>query len=456
MWLGLSPGAPPPEGDHAVNERVLFIASCVALAATSMSFAIRGDILGDFEVAYVEPYVATIVPEISEETPQEEAANPVKRYAGVIATVAFWSFGLAILFGGPLCDLLGMGFLLRFAAVCHIGGVLLTIFAWHYWVVVIATFIVGVANGVVEAVCNPLIATIYPEQKTRKLTIFHAWFPGGIVIGGVLAFLLSQVGFEAGSEYGWQVKMGLILVPSFIYLFMILGQQFPPTERVAAGVSFSDMFREIARKPLFILILTCMWLTAATELGPGAWIANIYNEVMSELLEPGQVATAGILVLVWGNGLMYLLRQFGSGITERLTPIALIACTAPIAAAGLVLFSYATTPIMWFLAATLLFVGVCWWWPTMLGITSERFPRTGALGLAVVGAMGAFSTAISGPVMGWINDTFGADRVLVIWAILPVAIALIFGALYVYDKAKGGYAAQVERLQRTAEQTPAE
>jgi hypothetical protein len=184
----------------------------------------------------------------------------------------------------------------------------------------------------VEAVCNPLIATLYPEDKTQKLTLFHAWFPGGIVIGGLLSYLLSNIGFISSSGHGWQIKMALILVPAVVYTFMIYGQKFPQTERVTAGISFSGMFVEAVRRPLFILIFVMMWLTAATELGPGAWIANIYKSIM------GEAATAGILLLVWGNGLMYILRQFFSKTAHAVTPTGLIAMTAPLAAIGLFLF----------------------------------------------------------------------------------------------------------------------
>jgi MFS family permease len=387
----------------------LFKASCIALIATAMSFAIRGDIMGDFERVF----------------------SLDKTQVGWISGAAFWGFGLSILFGGPLCDILGMGTLLRLAALGHIGGAFLTIVAPNFTVLFAATVIIGIANGLVEASINPLITTIFAKDKTSKLTALHAWFPGGIVIGGVLSFLFTQLGL------GWQAKMLMLLVPSVIYAFMFFGQRFPPTERQAAGVPFGDMFREVLR-PLFVLIFICMWLTAATELGPGQWVANIFNDVMHS------DAKAGILLLVWINGIMYVMRQFFGDISHRVSPVLLISSTAILAAGGLFLFGQATTPPMAFLAAALLAMGTAFWWPTMLGITSERFPRAGALGLAIIGAAGSFSTALAGPIMGWINDHYGAERVLPMWAILPVAICVIFAMIHVSDKARGGY--RVEQL----------
>lgn len=187
--------------------------------------------------------------------------------------------------------------------------------------------------------------------------------------------------------------MLLMLVPSLIYAAMFLRRQFPATERQAAGVSFADMFRELSR-PLFIVIFLCMWLTAATELGPRQWVSNILNDVMHS------TAQAGVLVLVWINDIMYLMRQFGARLAHRFTPVSVIACSAPIAAAGLWLFGHAQSAVLAFAAAALLAIGTAFWWPTMLGITSERFPRGGALALGVMGAAGSFSTPLAGPVMG--------------------------------------------------------
>lgn len=392
-----------------MNPQRLFVASCIALLATAMSFAIRGDIMGELELAF----------------------GLDKVQLGWISGAAFWGFGLSILFGGTLCDLLGMGRLLKLAAVGHIAGVLLTVFATDFTMLFAATVVIGIANGFVEAGINPLIATLYRENKTARLVKLHAWFPGGIVVGGVLAFAFTQLGL------GWQAKMLLMLLPSAIYAAMFFAQRFPDTERKAAGVSTAAMYSELKR-PLFLVVFVCMWLTAATELGPGQWVSNIFNEVMHSTLQ------AGVLLLVWINGIMYALRQFGGGLAHRLSPVTLVAVTAPIAALGLWLFGRADTPVLAFAAAALLAVGTAFWWPTMLGLTSERFPRGGALALAMVGAAGAFSTAVAGPVMGWINNTYGPTNVLPIWAVLPVAIALIFGILHWVDHARGGY--RIERV----------
>ena len=390
-----------------MNQRRLFIASCVSLIATAMSFAIRGDILGQVQVDLSLTDVQT----------------------GWVATAAFWGFGLSILFGGPLCDLLGMGTIMRLAAAGHIVGALLTVFSTNFPTFFLSTVVVGVANGFVEAAINPLIATIYPQDKTSKLTTLHAWFPGGIVIGGVLAFAMTQAGF------GWKAKTLTLLIPSVIYLVMFMGQKFPATEREAAGVPFGDMFKDLTR-PLFILVWFCMILTAGTELGAGSWIPTIFNRVTQSATQ------AGILQVVWINMVMYLMRQFGHNVSHKIAPTGLIAVSAIVASFGLYMFSHAVTVTAAFAWAGVFAVGIAFWWPTMIGITSERFPRSGALGMAVIGATGSFATALSGPIMGWLSATYGTDQVLPIWSALPLLLVVIFGAIYMADRAKGGYRAE--------------
>jgi MFS family permease len=153
---------------------------------------------------------------------------------------------------------------------------------------------------------------------------------------------------------------------------------------------------------------------------------------------------AGILLLCWINGLMYLLRQFGGPVAHRISPVSLITCTSVLAALGLWLYTVATTPVMWFAAAAIFAVGIAFWWPTMLGITSERFPKGGALLLALIGGTGSISTAVAGPVMGKINDLYGPKAVLPIWSSLPVVIFVVFLLIHLSDRAKGGY--KIEKI----------
>ncbi|HIE51434.1 MAG TPA: MFS transporter [Armatimonadetes bacterium] len=433
------------------NRTRLFAASCIALVTTAMAFSIRADILKEFGMVF----------------------NISHEQQGYINLAGIWGFPIAILLVGPLCDVLGMGRLLRFACLGHIIGVVVTILspafglALGYPILLAATLLIGLANGTVEAVINPLCATMYPTEKTHKLNVLHAWWPGGLIIGGLLAYILT-----AAFGLGWKVKMGTMLIAAVIYGGMILGQKFPPTERAASGVSTAEMFREVLR-PGFLLLLFCMCFTAITELGPDQWVGSVLTDT---------VGIRGILFLVYTAGLMFVLRFFAGPIVHVISPFGLLTCCALLSAVGLFWLSHSFTPALAFAAATVFGVGKTYFWPTMLGVASERFPRSGALGLALVGATGMIAAGIAGPVMGRIYDRYtienlpprlaevvvvdgryspeaaarltdpsdqaalqgalrqGAAMAFRYVAVLPVVLVFIFGVLWFYFvKIKGGY-----------------
>jgi hypothetical protein len=263
---------------------------------------------------------------------------------------------------------------------------------------------------------------------------------------------------------GWKVKMAVILVPVAVYGLLFLGKKFPPTERVQQGVSTAGMYKE-ALRPLFLIILFCMILTASTELAPNQWIPNILTTT---------AGVSGILVLVWINGLMAIGRMFAGPIVHKLSPIGLLIGSSIMSAIGLFSLGMAESRLMVFAAATAFAIGVCYFWPTMLGVTSERFPKGGAFLMAIVGGMGTLSVAIFTWVMGGFLDKFTAEAIpagttlgqlqnapagtelarqwseaqarggmmsLRYMAILPVILIVIFSSIWLYDRARGGYKA---------------
>jgi fucose permease len=355
----------------------LFAASCIALVVTAMSFAIRGDAVGAWQAEF--GLDATGV--------------------GWINGAAFWGFTLAMVLGGPLCDALGLRRIVALAFFGHVSGILLMIFAWNYGSLYAGTLIFGVANGSVEAACNPLIATLYPHNKTTKLNHFHVWFPGGIVIGGLLAYAFGRDGLG----WGWRAGFGAMLLPALVYGLLFWRQTFPQTERVQQGVTTRAMFGACLN-PLFLLMVVCMLFTATTELGPQNWIPDILSAA----------GVPGILVLVWITGLMAVGRQFAGPFVHRLSPMGMLVTSSILSAAGLFAMSRSSGAAL-FGAATLFAFGVCFFWPTMLGYVSERFPRTGAVGLAIMGGAGMLAVSFGVPLMGRLYDEGVATR-------LPVGV----------------------------------
>jgi MFS family permease len=398
----------------------LFVASCVSLVTTSMVFAIRGDVAG----------------------PMSSAFQITNEQMGLIFSPAFWAFTIAIFISGALVDLVGMKVLHVLSAIGYFIGIGLVLLAPHPSAPVASIFahtgttllyagflVMGLSQGLVEGVINPLVATIYSDQKTKRLNMLHAWWPGGIVIGGLLAVAMTQA-FNAS----WQLKLATILVPAAIYLVMSLTTDYPQTERVASNISTGEMWAETA-KPLFLLLFVCMWMTAAAELGPDQWFPTLMGALVPKL--------QGVLFLVYTAGLMFLLRTFGSGIAHK-NPIGTLFVCSILTGLGLYWLGSlqpGTSAIVAFAAATLFGVGKTYFWPTMLGVTAEQFPKGGALLISLMGGTGMLSVAVALPLMGARIDNLGPAAALQMVAILGAILAVIFGAMFFYFKARGGYRA---------------
>ena len=401
-----------------MNKQRLFVASCVSLVTTSMVFSIRGDI---------EPAMSA-------------AFHLTKEQIGSIWSPAFWAFTIAIFISGALVDMVGMRALHILSSLGYFAGISLVLLAPHPTAPVDSIFahggttmlyvgflIMGLSQGLVEGVINPLVATIF-DEKTKWLNRLHAWWPGGMVIGGLLAVLLTQFGAS------WQIKLATILVPAAVYLFMAATMPYPVTERVQSNVSTATMWGEAAR-PLFLLLFVCMWMTAAAELGPDQWFPSVMGALVPQL--------QGVLFLVYTAGLMFVLRTVGSGMAHRQPIAALLVCSV-LTGVGLYWLGGlqpGTSAVVAFAAATVFGVGKSFFWPTMIGVTAEQFPRGGALLISLMGGAGMMSVAVALPIMGARIDKFGPGAALQMIAGLCVILTVVFGALYAYFKARGGYRA---------------
>ena len=372
-----------------MNSR-LFNASCFALIATAMTFAVRAKI----ELVFNNDYGLTL------------------EQIGIAFGPAFYGFTLAMIIGGFLVDLFGMKKIMNLAIIGHVTGIVLTLFARDFGMLFTVTLLIGIGNGMVEAACNPLIATLYPNEKTKMLNRFHVWFPGGVLIGSILAYLIVDL-----MGMSWMILVGTLFVPVIIYIYLFWGQQFPATERVSSGVSYSDMLKACFVNPLFWFISFCMLLTASTELATTQRISSLLEETVSN----------PILVLAFINGIMMVGRLFAGDIVHRLSITKMLLFSAIFSCLGLIWLSSATGATS-FLAAAVFAVGVCYFWPTMLSFVAEKIPSSGALGLSLLGGLGMFSVAIVLWAMGFVMDmdASGSDT-LYRMALLPGILIVLFG-----------------------------
>jgi MFS family permease len=353
-----------------INRNQLFVASCLSLLVTSLSFGIRAGILNRLGVDF---------------------HLDASQLASIAAT-AFWGFPLAVVIGGMVVDIIGMKKLLMIAFFFHLAGILLTIFAGGFWSLFLSTLLIGIANGTVEAACNPLVATLFPDNKTTKLNHFHLWFPGGIVIGTLIVFFFDKIGIS------WQVQVAMMILPTLLYGYLFYRLQFPVTERVASGVSTSEMYKAVAA-PLFIFMFICMFGTAITELFTGQWVGVLLNNVTDN----------PILILTITTGVMVVGRGLAEPVVHRFSPAGVLLMSAVLAATGIYLLSTLTGNGVYF-AALIFGIGVCYFWPTMLGFVAENIPKSGALGMNLLGGAGMFAVSIYTLFMGGFYDRLIAAK----------------------------------------------
>jgi len=337
-----------------IQHNKLFVASCLALLVTSLSFGIRAGVLNQQGIDF----------------------NLTSAQLGTIAATAFWGFPLAMLVGGVIVDIIGMKRLLVLAFAFHLAGIVLTIYATGYWSLFFSTLLIGIANGTVEAACNPLVTALYPDNKTTKLNHFHLWFPGGIVIGTLVVFLFNKIGLST------QMQVGVMLIPTVLYGYFFSKLDFPVTERVSSGVSSGEMYKSLLN-PLFIFMIICMFGTAITELFTGQWIDILLKNVSDN----------AILLLTIETGIMVIGRGFAGPVVKQFSPQGVLLISAVLAAVGLYLLGH-TSGNMLFVGAIIFGIGVCYFWPTMIGFVAENLPKTGAVGLNLMGGAGMFAVSV--------------------------------------------------------------
>lgn len=375
-----------------MNSRRLFIASCMALITSAFSFMIRQNIADALGTEFLLS----------------------KQDVGQVLGAAFLGMAVSMLIFSPICDWIGMKAVLFLAFTSHLVGITGTIFApkptsadaneLSFYALWLATFLVGAGNGLVEVAINPLAATLYPKEKTHYLNVLHAWWPGGLVIAGLFAtFVIDPfLGLDSPNpkpdvvSLGWKVKMAILYVPLAIYGLLCLGQRFPETERVEANVSTQTMFLEAAR-PMFLLWAFCMLLTASTELGPNQWQESVLTRTAN---------VSGTRVFVYTSLLMFGMRFFAGPLAHAFSPVGLLTGSSLLAAGGLYWLSFVDNRFSAFAAATVFGIGVAYFWPTMLGVTAERFPKGGALLLGLMGSFGNIAIYFVLPQMGAIYDSY--------------------------------------------------
>jgi MFS family permease len=400
-----------------INKNRLFYGSCFALITTAFSFSIR----------------AGIMPQL------EEQLSLSATQLGFINQMWFWGFPISMIIGGMIYHKIGGSKIMQFAFIAHAIGILLTIFAGSYGILLISSLLIGLGNGCTEAACNPMIADAYEGNTMSKMmNRFHMWFPGGILLGSLLSQAMTSMNFS------WQMQVGLILIPTVIYAYLFFGQQWPAAKS-AVQASLTGNFNAMLT-PLFIFILVCMGFTAASEFGPNQWVP---------LTLEGSGATP-MLVLALTFGVMAVARYFGGHAVAQFNTTGVLLGSAVLASLGLYLLSSMSGGMV-YIAAIVYGLGIAYFWPNMIGFTAEYIPKSGALGMSIVGAMGMFMSGLIQPIFGGMIDSnretaaamgLTGDELSVAtgrmtlstMSLIPLVLIVLFTILYFWmkNKAKKG------------------
>ena len=348
-----------------INKSALFNGSCFALITTAFTFSIR----------------AGILPQLGDQF------NLTDTQLGFINSMFFFGFPISMVLGGLFYHTIGAKNIMRVAFVAHTVGIIMTIYAGGYTTLLLSTLFIGFGNGCTEAACNPMIADMYSGVKMDKmLNRFHMWFPGGIFIGSLLSQVMTSLNLS------WEIQMWVTMIPTVIYAFLFFGKTFPRPQ-VAEATSLGHNVRAMFT-PLFLFVFVCMFLTSISEFGPNQWVSVI---MAASGAEP-------MLILALTSGLMAVGRFFGGPVIRAFGQNRVLLGGSIMAAIGIYLFSTVTGP-MAYVATVIFAIGICWFWPTMIGVTAQRVPKSGALGMSIIGAAGMLSSAIFQPVIGsWIDS----------------------------------------------------
>jgi fucose permease len=365
-----------------IHRSRLFLGICLALIPTGASFALVSNIL----IPLKQEFILT------------------NYQVGLIGGAALWGMAISLLVLGPMLEAFGLKNGARFAFAAHLAGITLMIAAVTqvgtpsgFWILMVGAATLAVGNGMIEVTGNPLVAALYPEAKTTRLNWFHAFFPIGIVAGGLVGFVLATRGGRFGY---WPYQLAVIYLPILVYGSMVLPQRFPKTENAEVGIPVGEMFRYTLTSPLFLLLLAMMAITTSIELGPMRWVPAVLEAV----------GMHGILVLVWISGWMVVLRLLASHFVERLAPTGMLLTAAILTGTGLFLLSFVQGLWSALAVATIFAWGVAFFFPTMVGLVSERLPRTGSLGIVLTAGIGlGMAGGVGVPLMGRIADRYLAD-----------------------------------------------
>ncbi|WP_395397091.1 MFS transporter [Novosphingobium sp. BL-8A] len=420
-----------------INRQRLFWLSVLALFTASMSASLRAAVASSLKAQWIDPIAPISAGEM----------------IGAALGSAFLGFSITVFVVSAVLDRIGIRRVLIGCGVAFLIGTTLIVGAGVfatgmavYHLVWLGMLLSGLGWGFAEASINPLTARLYPEDTTHRLNVLHAWYPGGLIVGGLAGVFLAPL-------LPWQAIMALVYLPAIFVIAIAATTRFPEPPAAAGDRAMKEMMLEVVRRPSFFVWFGAMFLTASSELAPGQWI---------DVALSNRVGMRGILLLVYVSALMFVFRHFAGRIAGRLSNPGLLWVSSLLAAIGLFLLSQAQSPVSAILASTVWGLGVCAMWPTMLASVAERYPRGDSWALGLVGSAGALAsffvlprlgemfdqakveiaggpeafTQLTGPALRAVEDA-AASQSFARLTFVPLTLLFVFGAIWLAERRAG-------------------
>lgn len=372
--------------NQGINRDKLFRGICIALLPTAFSFVLVSNILYQLKTEFIL----------------------TNSQVGMIGGAALWGMAISLLAVGPFLERIGLKKATIGAFVGHLSGVTLFLAAYPFagipeafWILFAGAIGFGAGNGLIEVAGNPMTAALYPDDKTTKLNHFHAFFPLGNIVGGLLGWIMAQTGTIGAFAIGhWTWQIAIIYIPIVIYGVMIFPEKFPKTETAEAGIPMKEMFRYVFTHPLVWALIILKMITLSMEMGPLRWIPEVLQAA----------GVHGMLIFVWISLIMLILRVNARYFVNRFAPTGMLLGGSFFVGVGLLMFAFIEDGmILLMIAATFFAGGVAFFFPNMTGLMSERFPKAGSLGITLLIGFGFGAAGFSNAIMGSIADQYLPD-----------------------------------------------
>jgi FHS family glucose/mannose:H+ symporter-like MFS transporter len=293
---------------------------------------------------------------------------------------------------GPVCDRYGYKMLLAVSAALMFAGFEGLALTHEVWVLSVAVFIIGIGGGALNGATNAVVADISVTGKGADLSLLGVFFGiGALGMPLLLGTLRRSFEFET-----IVAATGFIaLAAAVIFLFV----SFPPA-KMNEGISVKQI-GALIKDITILLIALFLFFQSAFEGLVNNWTTTYLMEAVEA---PQNAALMGLSMYVAGMTVMRLL--IGS-IFRKVQSRNLLYSSFILTFIALIIFRSAGSIIPAAGGLFLLGAGLAASFPTMLGLTGNRYPDLSGTAFSFVLVIALLGNMIINYAMGQVAEHYG-------------------------------------------------